>query len=521
MNVDDLSSKYSLSTKVTLNPINNNNIINAPSYGMEIEEENKNINTTIENNDLNNLKDYHERSNKARNFPIPTSDYEVKIMLRELCEPIIIFGETLADRRERLSVNVKESIMIGVEIEIPDFLKAKQLENNQNSINIEEIKNREFYTEPKDPEALIKFRVKCLEASIANSQYNIYLEKKHYTNLNRIEDSINFQKKINSLKYEYACLEYCDERSCTDCSLDITNSYIAVSGGSSTCSVYKIEKPELSETDMELDFLLNDKLVSITNLISHTSKVNCIEFNTYPLQSAMAPHIATCSDDKLIKLWTFDVNKSTQKSTTLKGHESRVNQIQFASINNYLGSVSHDKTFRIWDLPTKKCILSQEGHIDHVSCLSFQNDSALAVTGDLSGIGLIWDLRIGKKILSLEGHVKQIFSVSFNESNGYNIISGGDDNTMRLWDLRKKGQVALIPAHNKLVSSTYQSEDITLSSGYDGFVKIWNSRDFSCVQTLNCDNDRITSAIISKNREYIFATSMNRILRMWKNKVFK
>ncbi len=51
----------------------------------------------------------------------------------------------------------------------------------------------------------------------------------------------------------------------------------------------------------------------------------------------------------------------------------------------------------------------------------------------------------------LLGHVKQVLSLSFSP-NGYHAATGGDDNTVRIWDLRKNSCVYILPAHTSLVS---------------------------------------------------------------------
>lgn len=44
----------------------------------------------------------HEIQRKAKNLPIPTNDKEVKLRLREMGQPICLFGEVAGERRERL-----------------------------------------------------------------------------------------------------------------------------------------------------------------------------------------------------------------------------------------------------------------------------------------------------------------------------------------------------------------------------------------------------------------------------------
>ena len=43
----------------------------------------------------------HELQKKAKNIIVPTNEADVKTQLRELKQPITLFGETPADRRDR------------------------------------------------------------------------------------------------------------------------------------------------------------------------------------------------------------------------------------------------------------------------------------------------------------------------------------------------------------------------------------------------------------------------------------
>lgn len=51
----------------------------------------------------------------------------------------------------------------------------------------------------------------------------------------------------------------------------------------------------------------------------------------------------------------------------------------------------------------------------------------------------------------MQGHVKQVLSVSFSP-NGFQVATGGDDNAVRIWDIRRSGCVYVLPAHVGLVS---------------------------------------------------------------------
>lgn len=111
----------------------------------------------------------------------------------------------------------------------------------------------------------------------------------------------------------------------------------------------------------------------------------------------------------------------------------------------------------------------------------------------------------------------QILSLSFSP-NCYQIASGSDDNTIRVWDMRKKGCLFTIPAHNQPVSDLkFDKENkFLLSSSFDGSFKIWNNRDWSIVKSFsNLSDSKLTSISITSNRRNILTTSVDRTVKKW------
>ena len=68
----------------------------------------------------------------------------------------------------------------------------------------------------------------------------------------------------------------------------------------------------------------------------------------------------------------------------------------------------------------------------------------------------------------------QVLGVDFSP-NGYHLATGGEDHTCRIWDLRKKGCLYVIPAHTSLVSALkWEPRDghFLVTASYDNTARV-------------------------------------------------
>lgn len=183
-------------------------------------------------------------------------------------------------------------------------------------------------------------------------------------------------------------------------------------------------------------------------------------------------------------------------------------------------------------METGVCLLEQEGHSRSVYTVAFQCDGSLAASGGLDAIGnhpvilyppflalgIIWDCRTGRSILTLQGHIKKILGIDF-APNGYCLVTGGDDHTCRIWDLRKKDCIYSIPAHMSLVSQVrWEQQDgaFIVTTSYDHEAKIWSTQDYSLVKALTGHEGKIMCSDISTCDALRVATvGFDRTLKFW------
>ena len=88
---------------------------------------------------------------------------------------------------------------------------------------------------------------------------------------------------------------------------------------------------------------------------------------------------------------------------------------------------------------------------------------------------VLWDIATKQEIATFTGHSDRVYSVAFS-SDGKTLASGSDDNTIKLWDIATKQEIATLKGHSSFVTSVAFSPDgKTLASGSDDdTIKLWS-----------------------------------------------
>jgi U4/U6 small nuclear ribonucleoprotein PRP4 len=205
-------------------------------------------------------------------------------------------------------------------------------------------------------------------------------------------------------------------------------------------------------------------------------------------------------------------------AAVLRGHTERCSRVSFHPSGRFVASTSFDKTWRLWDLTTRQCVLTQPGHAEGTYALAFHPDGSLAVSGDLGGVGQLWDLRTGKSLAALTGHAKQMLAADFHPG-GTLLATASDDHTVRVWDLRKQaGSLYTIGAHSSLISNVrWESQEglFLLTSSYDQTVKLWHGTDFTLLKTLAGHEGKVMRADIAPNSAFIATSAFDRTWKLY------
>ncbi|TGZ85740.1 WD40 repeat-like protein [Ascodesmis nigricans] len=444
-----------------------------------------------------------DRKKKAAAIIVPTDDGRVRTRLRELGEPVTLFGEGPADRRDRL----RELLYLRQEGLDADAMDLDMRDTSATPAAEEAEDEEEFYT-PGEPE-LLEARKEIAKYSLPRAKERIQHQianhkiplQKHIKHRRALKEDL--------AKFEILGSQIAGERPMSLARFSPDGNLIAAGNWSGTMRL--LSTPKLEEKKV---------------FRGHTDRVGGISWHpssTTSLSEDLA-NLASGGAEGNIHLWSLTNDKPI---STLSGHSGRVARVEYHPCGKYLASASFDTTWRLWDLETQKELLLQEGHSREVYTVAFQGDGALIASGGYDSIGRVWDIRTGRTIMILDGHIREITGLSWHP-DGYRVASSSGDASVKIWDVRMVQCVATIGAHKNLVSDVRffngprsavgelnTSGTYFVTSGFDDEARIYSSDDWAFVKSLGAHTGKVSSVDVSLDGRYIVTSGHDRTVKLW------
>jgi WD40 repeat protein len=134
-------------------------------------------------------------------------------------------------------------------------------------------------------------------------------------------------------------------------------------------------------------------------------------------------------DDNLIRFWDITTKKTVAVVEKLP---RRPAALAFSPDGKTLVSAGYDKLIRFWDVESKKEVGEVSGD---ATCLAYSPDGQPLASGCRHELGLrLWDPKERKEIRSIQIPGQYVHSLAFSP-DGKTILTGGDSQTLHLWEL--------------------------------------------------------------------------------------
>ncbi|KAI0526399.1 quinon protein alcohol dehydrogenase-like superfamily [Xylaria bambusicola] len=320
--------------------------------------------------------------------------------------------------------------------------------------------------------------------------------------------------------------------------LQFDDNMLATGSYDATIKIWNIEKGEVVRTlqghTMGIRALQFDDRMLVSGSLDSTVKIwnwrTGVCINTLNHQGGVitvhmeGDYLASGSMDRSIKIFDF----KTQQSFSLRGHTDWVNHVRLDMTSRTLLSASDDCTVKLWDLDSRTCIKTYEGHVGQVQQVlalpddfEFEDESArdadassaasnrsvtpvtspsphcsnhqaeeraaygpiflndperplpprYMLTGSLDLTLRLWDTATGKSPRCFWGHVEGVWGLAVDTLR---YVSGANDATVKVWDPRTGKCERTFTGHSGPVTCVGLSDSRFASGGEDGDVRLYS-----------------------------------------------
>ena len=149
-------------------------------------------------------------------------------------------------------------------------------------------------------------------------------------------------------------------------------------------------------------------------------------------------------------------------------------------------------------------------HTNAILDLKWSVDGTKIITCSADKTIVVMDSHTLKSIKKLKGHDSIVNSISITRKGEDTLVSGSDDGKIKIWDIRTR-KFAMEFDNSFPVTAVEFSEngDKIFSGGLDNQVKAWNMRKNQMEYIVGGNRDTVTGLCLSPDGSYLLCNSMD------------
>ena len=243
----------------------------------------------------------------------------------------------------------------------------------------------------------------------------------------------------------------------------------------------------------------------------HNCRITALAFS--PDGSILAS--GSASADPVVKLWDISDGKCL---ASYRGHNFAISCLAFSPDGEILASSSTDHTIRLWEVKTGKCCQILRSHLDAVQRIAFTPDGQTLASSSYDQSVKLWDISKGQVIRTLRGYVNDVRSVAIHQTSkdNYILASAHRDSRIRIWNLSLDNvetrpvetyHGTSLHGHRYMVASVAISPDgkTLVSGGEDETAKLWDIATGKILHTWKVEGREVWSVTFSPDGKTIAA----------------
>jgi RNA polymerase sigma factor (sigma-70 family) len=156
------------------------------------------------------------------------------------------------------------------------------------------------------------------------------------------------------------------------------------------------------------------------------------------------------------------------------------------------------------------------GHTGAVTSVAISPDGKNALSGSDDNTLKLWNLKSGTELRTFIGHTRAVTSVAFSPDRK-TALSGSADRTLKLWDLANGQAIRTLTGHTEGVNAVAFSPDgrTALSGSDDKTLKAWDISTGQCFQTFAGHSDGVWTVAFSPDGKTILSGSRDTTVKFW------
>lgn len=200
----------------------------------------------------------------------------------------------------------------------------------------------------------------------------------------------------------------------------------------------------------------------------------------------------------------------------LKGHGSRIYNINFSPDGKHLVTASGDKTARIWQVPSGRPVSTLRGHSAHVFMADFGPRGGRVVTASGDRTARIWQVNSGAQLQVLSGHAQEVLAADFSP-DGVKVATGSDDGTIKIWQAAGGREInSFRVADGGVYALAWHSNGRLLAVGSTtGKVELYNTETGRMTRAFGGHRRAVYTVAFSKDDQRLVSTSVDKTAKIW------